>query len=259
MKAMKSGLFFFLYVAVICASGAKAVAAPTDYLNPDYYLGKSVAGAFLLAGTMGYSNYAVVRDPQLSQRIESARKLIMQVPAYNYRFKDIQFVVIQGVDGEPNAFSLGPTIFVTQSLGKALNDRQLTAVLAHEISHSHKGHFAQRLPMPLGSIVYEATQFLLTGKDSSKQSLKEFVELVRGNIETVNLATEIQADCLAANQLNYLHQHGYANNAYDLVDATNALYGEDVTELKDDYGDPGIIRAKIIKSRQYEVFGCNIF
>lgn len=259
MKAMKSGLLFFLYIAVICATGAKAAAASTDYLNPDYYLGKSVAAVFLLAGKLGYSNYKVVKDPQLSQRIDYAQRFIMQVPEYNYRFKEIQFIVIQGVEGEPNAFSLGPVIFVTQSLGKILNDRELTAVIAHEIAHSHKGHFAQRLPMPLGSIIYEAAQLLLSGKDSSQQSLKKFIELVQGNIETVNLATEIQADCVAANQLNHMQSRGYPNNAYDLVDATNTLYGEDVTELKDDFGDPGIIRAKIIKARQYEVFGCNIF
>lgn len=259
MRIYKAGLLFFASLIVTGFSGTKALAAPTDYLNPDYYLGKSVAGALMLAGTMGYGQYKVVTDAQLSQRLEAAKRLVMKDPFYNYRFKDIQLVVIQGNEGEPNAFSLGPVIFVTQSLGKVLNDRQLTAVLTHEIAHSHKGHFAQRIPMPLGAIIYEATQLLISGKSSSSASLKHFTEMVQGNIETVHLATEIQADCLAANQLNYLQQRGLPNNANDLVDATNALYGEDVTELKDDYGDPGIIRAKIIKSKQYAIFGCDIF
>ena len=259
MKLKKARLFVLTSLMVIGFSGAKAFAAPTDYLNPDYYLGKSIAGVLMLAGTMGYGEYKVIADPQLSQRLETAKRLVMKDSFYNYRFKDIQLVVIQGIDGEPNAFSLGPVIFVTQSLGKVLNDRQLTAVLTHEIAHSHKGHFAQRIPMPLGAIVYEATQLLISGRTSSSASLKHFTDMVRENIETVHLATEIQADCLAANQLNYLQQRGFPNNANDLVDATNALYGEDVTELKDDYGDPGIIRAKIIKSKQYAIFGCNIF
>ncbi|MGE5086251.1 MAG: M48 family metalloprotease [Bacillota bacterium] len=259
MKVFTVRLFFFVSLMAIGFSGAKAFAAPTDYLNPDYYLGKSIAEVLMLAGTMGYGEYKVVADPQLSQRLSAAQRLVMSNPFYNYRFKDIQVVVIQGAKGEPNAFSLGPVIFVTQSLGMALNDRQLTAVLTHEMAHSHEGHFAQRIPMPLGAIVYQATQLLISGRTSSPASLKNFTDMVRENIETVHLATEIQADCLAANQLNYLHQRGFANTASDLVDATNALYGEDVTELKDDYGDPGIIRAKIIKSNQYAIFGCNIF
>jgi len=255
----KKPLVYLSILLIVSFSGAKSLASPLDYLNPDFYLGHSIAAALNLAGTAGYDQYRIVTDPKLSARLEKAKQLIIkQAPFYNYRFKNIDLVVVQGVDGEPNAFSLGPVIFVTQSLGKIFNDRQLTAVLAHEIAHSQKGHLVQRIPMPLGAAIYEAAQILKNGKVDSLQ-LKKFVEMVRGHIETVHLATEIQADCLAANQLNHLHQRGFPNNAYDLVDATNVLYGEDVTQLKEDFGDPGIIRAKIIKSNQFALIGCNIF
>jgi len=256
---MKKTLLSALIIMLLTPP-ATALSAPTgkDLVMPDYYLGHAIASVLLLAGKLGYTQYKSVQDAALSQRLTQAKKLILTHPAHRYRFSDFNIVIIQGREGEPNAFSLGPTIFVTQSLGSALNDRQLTAVLAHEIGHSQVAHFLQRIPMPLGALVNE-TASLLKADKPRPDSLKKFVEMIQADLETVNLATEMQADCLAAVQLEKLYYNGYANKPMDLVDATSALYGFDVTTAKDDFGDPGIIRAKIIQSQSYKITGCGIF
>lgn len=251
---------FLCILAVVSISFTKpAHGAIGDYFNPDYYIGKSLAGVLLLAGKAGYGQYEKISDPRLKARLNRAKSLILGYPYYNYRFKNVDLIIIKGVAGEPNAFSLGPVIFVTQSLGKVLDDRSLTAVLAHEIAHSQKGHLLQRIPMPLGSLIFELAQFFNPNRPQSQASLEKLTEMVQKNIETVHYATELQADCLAAFQLDYLKSLGFPNNSYDLVTATNAIYGDDVTQFEDDYDDPGIKRANFIKGQQYKIYGCDIF
>lgn len=240
-------------------SARSASASFRDYLYPDYYLGKALSGVLLFAGKVGYQSYQKVVDPRLQDRADRSMKLIQQQPAFKYRFKKIKIILVKGNVGEPNAFSLGATILLTKSMGDLLTDSELTAVLAHELAHSQKAHLAQRMPAPLGAAVLEFYNYILSGEKLNKENLEKIVAAIREQLDTVNLATELQADCLAAKQLDYLKQRGLANHAQDLVSATNAIYGFDVTELQEDYGDPGIIRAKYIKSNAYKLDSCAIF
>ncbi len=256
MKHKKNIFLILLTLSFIWAYSEKAQAKNLNGLSPDYSLGKSYAHALLLSGHFGYSQYKKISDPLLEKRIQKIQKLLLENQADPYRYSSIKVIIIQGTENEPNAFSLGPVVLVTKSLGDLLNDLELTAVIAHEFAHSNKAHFLARIPMPLGSLALEIGKFLLS---PSKEKAKSFISRVQANLEDVRLATEMQADCLAVNQLKSLSAKGYPNSPEDLISATNTMYGMDVTTIEDDYGDPGIIRAKLIRKGIYDHIGCQIF
>lgn len=256
MRNKKVFLKFILSLSFFLSFSNNAQANALDGLSPDYSLGKSYAHALLISGHFGYTQYKKISDPVLEKRIQKIKNLLLQNQADPYRYKNIKVVLIQGVENEPNAFSLGPVILVTKSLGDLLNDLELAAVIAHEFAHSNKAHFLARFPMPLGSLALEIGKFLLA---PSKEKAKSFMSRVQGNLEDVRLATEMQADCLAAKQLKVLSARGYPNSPEDLISATNTMYGMDVTTIEDDYGDPGIIRAKHLRNGTYDYIGCEIF
>ncbi len=256
MNRTKNIFYFILILSFVGICSSKTHASALDGLYPDYSLGKSYAHALLLSGHFGYSQYKKISDPILEKRIQKIQKLLLKNQNERYRYSNIKIILIQGVENEPNAFSLGPVVLVTKSLGDLLNDLELTAVIAHEFAHSNKAHFLARIPMPLGSLALEIGKFLMA---PSKEKAKSFISRVQANLEDVHLATEMQADCLAANQLKALSARGYPNSPEDLISATNTMYGMDVTTIEDDYGDPGIIRAKHIRNGIYDHIGCHIF
>lgn len=70
-----------------------------------------------------------------------------------------------------NAFNTGCTCYITSALAKKLNDTELAAVLAHEISHGDQGHAVKNMGLIAGTVgqhsyrlIAEEIEWFLTGR-----------------------------------------------------------------------------------------------
>lgn len=136
---------------------------------------------------------------------------------------------------EPNAYALGTHIVVTTALLDKLNDRELLAVIAHEMGHRERHHIFSRAGMYVGSAIVALFDW---------RNDRSYVERLTGFNESYGLAQEIQADCHAYNWLQELKHKGHNVDPLDLNSATNAIVGFDLSEVDPKYfeGLPEYIR-----------------
>lgn len=222
----------------------------------DRLFGHAADGVMQLA-SVKVSELKLVQDAKSEQRIARA---IGYVRAYNQeklKYARFQFFLQAGNTNEPNAFSTGPSIWVTQSLAQTLNDRELVAVLAHEMAHSEQAHFFQRVPFPIGAILLELFSAITDSPQNSESSLAEraakFWQNTQSTLFSARLGQELEADCIAARWLAKMHAAGLANEPEDLNRATASLFGIDPAILDSD--DPAAIRYWAIKNKFY-LYGC---
>ncbi len=241
-------LFSVLTMTCFCLLGAPAQASLSLYFSPDYYLGKAFEWALAVDGGFNKGDFKQVEDKTSQLRLEKAFQQIHQYPAWNYRYSSIKLVLIQGKADEPNAFSIGPVIYFSKSLLALLDDRDLTAVLAHEMAHSEKAHLLKRVPVPLGAVFLSVFEHVKAGT-ASRLQIQFLVEAVRSWVEKSNFSMELQADCFAAQQLQYMSSKGLANNPLDLLRATSKMLGYDVS--LDHSDNPDANRAQAILAKSY--------
>lgn len=234
-----------------------AQASVLQYAMPDYYLGVLVRGILTGASHVGYQQYDVLQAPAAQQKARQALLRIYQVPAFNYTYDNISIVVIRGLPDEPNGFAFGNNIFITKSMIDLLSPRELTAVIAHELAHTEKAHNLQKTPLPLGAIVYQLGNIARSVKARQWPKRKDLAESIKKLISTGGLAMELQADCIAAQQLDYMKSKGLNHQATDLISANNKLMGYDVTT--DDSDDPTAIRTRALMHKVYRNGPCDIF
>lgn len=251
---MKLVKYFALLVLLMPWS---SYASTLQYVQPDYYLGQLVRGILAVASHAGQPQYQVIQDAEAQRKAQAALNRIYAHPATSYTYNKINIVLIRGMDNEPNGFSFGNNIFITKSMVNTLSDRQLTAVVAHELAHSEKAHNLQKTVMPLGAVTYQLKNIYESVKSGQWPRGKDLVQSIQELMETGGLALELQADCVAARQLEHMKSLGLPHSAEDLNDATSTILGFDITKdaISD---DPSAIRAQALKNKTYE-YGCSIF
>ncbi|MDG0815475.1 M48 family metalloprotease [Bdellovibrio svalbardensis] len=244
---------------VLCAFllGSQAQASALQYAMPDFYLGKAVRGILKVASEVGYHQYDVLDAPTQYAKAQSALDNIYRYPAFKYTYNKATILIIRGVEGEPNGFSFGSYMFLTKSIVDLLTTEQLTAVIAHELAHSEKAHNLQKTPLPLEATAYQMKTIYDAVKEGRWPKGKELVTSIQEIIQTSGLALEIQADCIAAQQLEHMKSQGLSNRATDLISASNAVAGVDLT--KDNSEDPAAVRVRILMSQGYLQGSCDIF
>ncbi|WP_415061643.1 M48 family metalloprotease [Bdellovibrio sp.] len=235
----------------------QAQASALQYVMPDYYLGQLVRGILKVASKTSHPEYQVLNAPEAQKKAQAALQKIYQYPAFDYTYNKVSIVIIKGIEGEPNGFAFGNNIFITQSMTEVLSSEQLTAVIAHELAHSEKAHHMQKTPLPLGAIVYQLKNIYESVKAGKWPKGRDLVASIQELIYTGGLAMELQADCIAAQQLEHMKSKGLTNRATDLNSATSALMGFDVTT--DNSDDPSAIRARALVNKVYEQGSCDIF
>lgn len=158
---------------------------------PDQVVGYSAD--FFMEGLRRWpgSEYKTEYAQKMKQRVEKAFHKIIKYSGHSFKNRNPKIVIISDKNNSPNAWSLGPTIYVSVDLMSMMNDRELTAVLAHELAHTENSHFLRRIPTPLGSFVLSWFRQLTGLLDSDPQQL----------MEDVYLAQEMQADCWASKWL----------------------------------------------------------
>lgn len=254
MKQLLALLFIILCSPFL---GAQAQASTLQYVMPDYYLGVLVRGILAGASQVGYQQYDVLKAPEAQAKAQRALQQIYLHPAFNYTYDNINIVVIRGLAEEPNGFAFGANIFITQSMIELLTQEELTAVIAHELAHSEKAHNLQKTPLPLGATVYQLKNIAQSVKARQWPKGKDLLASIRDLINTGGLAMELQADCVAAQQLDYMQSQGLRNKASDLISATNRLMGYDVTT--DNSDDPSAVRTRALVNKTYQNGPCDIF
>lgn len=254
MKTKKSFLLKLIFGLLICS---QAQASILQYVMPDYYLGQLVRGILGVASKTGHPEYEVLYAPAEAAKAQVSVQRIYQYPAHEYTYDDVSIVIIRGLDEEPNGFSFGNNIFLTKSMIDLLPQNQLTAVIAHELSHSEKAHNLQKTPLPLEAAIYQLktiSDSLIAGRWPQK---KDLVESLHAIIDGGGLAMELQADCLAAQQLEYMRRRGLSNKPEDLIGATSTMLGFDATTDKSD--DPSAVRTQALLTKSYLHESCDIF
>ena len=127
----------------------------------------------------------------------------------------------------PNAFALpGGKIFVTAGLmARMTNERQLAAVLAHEVVHAAAKHSVKQLQKQMGASVLIELAGYVAGAD--KAAAAKAATEIATNMGTLHYSRsdEYQADEYG---LIYLARAGY--NPWGMVELLNVLYGLSETE-----------------------------
>ncbi len=215
------------------------------------------ADAVMQLAALKVAELKPVHDSSSEHRVARA---IGYVRAHNHeklKYARYQYFLEAGNPNEPNAFSTGPSIWVTQSLVQTLNDNELVAVLAHEMAHSERAHFFQRVPFPIGAILLEIFSAITDQHTDSKSSLAEraasFWQSTQNTLFNARLGQELEADCIAARWLAQMHASGLSNEPEDLNRATVAILGINPANLDSD--DPAAIRYWALKNKFY-LYGC---
>ncbi|MFW5840893.1 MAG: M48 family metalloprotease [Planctomycetota bacterium] len=120
----------------------------------------------------------------------------------------------------PNAFALpGGKIFLTAGLmARMQNERQLAAVLAHEVAHVSAEHNTQGLQRQMGAQILVELAGAAAGAD--KQKAAEAAAAITANMVNLkyNRDAEHQADVLG---VRYMHRAGY--NPWGMVGLLKVL------------------------------------
>src|SRR5690606_9121702 len=143
----------------------------------------------------------------------------------NYQFR--RFYGVKVVDrDEPNAYAIGTHIVVTKQMLNLLNDRELTAVIAHEMAHRERYHMFSRMGMSVGGMV--AALFDWNNPDDLLDRFGKFSEHYQ-------LTQELEADCYAYHWLLDLKRKGFKVDPLDLNKATEKIHGIDFTNADPEY------------------------
>jgi predicted Zn-dependent protease len=127
----------------------------------------------------------------------------------------------------PNAFALpGGQIFITAGLLRVMsNERQLAAVLGHEVGHVAAKHNVKGLQRQMGaSILVEVAGAMASSEDGG--TTKQAAQVVAAmTVSRYSRDDEYQADALG---IKYMNKAGY--NPYGMVELLNVLKSLHETE-----------------------------
>jgi len=129
------------------------------------------------------------------------------------------FVVV--ASGTPNAFALpGGKVFITAGLVRLMeNERQLAAVLGHEISHVVAKHNVKGMQRQMGAELLLSLAGRVMAKGNQAETAQAVAKIVAG-VATMKYSRddEYQADSLG---IRYMTRAGY--NPWGMVELLNSL------------------------------------
>ena len=128
-----------------------------------------------------------------------------------------------------NAFNTGCTIYITTGIAGALNDNELTAVMAHEMSHGDQGHLVKNMGMFLAAVGNHALKLMGDElvwffTDRMGQTLNDVTD--GGNLPLIfrTYADEAPAVEIAADQGGAMILHRYGLPRETLKNALISLH-----------------------------------
>lgn len=192
--------------------------------------------------------YRIVEDQNNKARIQRLLQKIFRHSGYKFIHSSYNVVIIKGEDSMPNAYTTGKNLYATQSLCDLLNDRELTAVLAHEMAHAERAHLLRRVVFTVGSLGLALYNYLADNGTHNPQEI----------IMNANLGTEIEADCIAAKWLMNMRNQGQWHHADDLNRASAKLFGGPEYLKYLDPSDPPVVRFFAIQNKFYENDSCGL-
>ncbi len=207
----------------------------------DPAVGHGVDAILALAGKSGleftrrWKKVPRGRDPAAYARLRQAVDRIARFGGVELRYDDVSLAVIEGTPGEPNAFSSGPTVYVAKGMLTALGDRELTAVLAHELAHAEEGHLTERMSFAFSAVLVQLGRTIASDvaslargdADAFMQELwrKGHWAMMLEMIGSATLGQELQADCLGYRWLENMRRFGLAHSGRDISKALSTLVG----------------------------------
>lgn len=264
---MKTIIKTFLFCTIFLSSNSLHAYVPVA----DTLLGEAIDKILLVAGKSSieqFKEYELVNDPKGVARIKRIVKNIGTFSGEKLRYTNPTIRVIEGQKDAPNAYSLGPVIYVSKEALAILDDGELTAAMAHEIAHSEYGHLLARMVYAVGSpvlylrnLIFSDIYTLSTGEadEYMERILDEgHMTLVREILENASLRQEMQADCKAVNWLERARRLGWKLSPQDLNRASNKVLGVDLGKLEEDNTLPPLVRYNAIRSGKYIGSGCRL-
>jgi predicted Zn-dependent protease len=163
-----------------------------------------------------------IDDPLLQEYVKGVGGKVATV---SDRPLDYEFVAVNS--DVPNAFALpGGQIFITAGLLRLMsNERQLAAVLGHEVGHVAAKHNVKGLQRQMGaSVLVEIAGAMASSEDGG--TTKQAAQVVAAmTVSRYSRDDEYQADALG---IKYMNKAGY--NPYGMVELLNVLKSLHETE-----------------------------
>jgi len=180
------------------------------------YLDTAVGGAVdLILEVAALSHVEAVRPLQPvtptsreQTRLDIALFNARRATAFENRYGEQQrLILVRGMEDAPNAFATGVKIYISRALLAAVNDAELTAVVAHEMAHSERGHLVERMGNTLaGAVLHLAGtvaadwRYITTGR--ADDMMQELIRsghwaTLSSSLQLAETGQEMQADCIA--------------------------------------------------------------
>lgn len=180
-------------------------------------------------------------------RLDIALFNARRAAGFENRYGDQQRVVlIRGLDDAPNAFATGVSVYLSRPLLGHLNNAELTAVVAHEMAHSERGHLLERMGhVPAGALLHLAStitadwRYMTTGR--ADEMMQELIRsghwaTLLNSLSMAETGQEMQADCIAWNWLRRLSSGAKhpASSPSAILSAVEQLVGVSASALMGD-------------------------
>jgi Zn-dependent protease with chaperone function len=241
IRGWSRGLLLSSFGAVLLGVGllsSQSALARVPYV--DTLLGRAVEGFLALAGSSGLEATAPFRKvealPSEQARLNRALLRVKEGSGQQLRYQKTQrWILVQGQAEAPNAFAVGEAIYITRPLLRALNDAQLTAVMAHEVAHAERGHLLERMGnVYAGVLVHLWSTLVADWRYLSRGEIDDTMrELIRDGhwarlmsaLGEAEQGQEIQADCIAWKWLSRLKQSGRSTGPEEILTSIEKLLG----------------------------------
>ena len=203
--------------------------------------------------------YKRVGDPVMVARADKAL-LKIKNSRIKMCYPKIKVAIIDG-DGIANAFSSGPTLYLTKRVFSLATDDELLAILLHEMAHSDDGHLVLRMLHSPAAVMYQFYSlvtsdltWLSTGEtDAFMDELhrKGHWKMMREMIEGASFGEELFADHVAFNNLCLMKKRGFDVDPRAVASALSVVTEVPVYVLKVDSSEVGQ------RWRQLMALSCN--
>lgn len=253
---MGKHLFILSLFAAAFSCGESARAA--SFFAPDVIVGKAMEASLGVTGSTELApSYAPSLRRELYPRANRLWNDLQRYSRWNFRFPSLRIRIIRGIAHEPNAYSVGPAIYISEDIFDLLDDRQLLAVMAHEIGHSERAHFLKRMSFPLASTFLTLGQALMRPAELAELLRKNGLwKEIQNTLESASGGQEMEADCMAFRWLRRMQRAGYNVEPQDLNSATEKILGLDPLTLYPE--DSPYTRAFAIQQNLYDNETCNL-
>jgi len=199
--------------------------------------------------------YKRVNDPVMVARANRALSKIKNA-RIKMRYPNLKVAIIDG-DGMANAFSSGPTLYLTKKVFSLASDDELLAILLHEMAHSDDGHLVMRMFHSPAAVMYQFYSlvtsdltWLSTGEsDAFMVDLHKrgHWKMMREMVEDASFGEELVADEAAFYNLCRMKKRGFNVNPYAVASAMTAITEVPDYVLKADTSEVGK-RWRLLKS-----------